>query len=259
MTGGGFEDPDSESSRAAEVADARARAATPPTSSSSTRSDDLTVDDPAYQTAVHRRLGRAARTTSSTRRRPSGAPGRRSWSATDRHVDLRRPAARRRRRRAQAGLERDRGRPARPRPARPRSAAAPSINRDINDQVSADIARAESISLPILRRPAGRSSSAASPRPACRWRSASPRSSARSPRCAAFALFTDVSIFAVNIVTIIGLGLAIDYGLFMVSRFREEIRRQPDVEDGAGPHDGHRRPHGGGLRRSPSRSRWPGC
>ena len=25
-------------------------------------------------------------------------------------------------------------------------------------------------------------------------------------------------------------GLAIDYGLFMVSRFREEIRRQPDVE-----------------------------
>ena len=28
-------------------------------------------------------------------------------------------------------------------------------------------------------------------------------------------------------VTIIGLGLAIDYGLFMVSRFREEIRRQP--------------------------------
>ena len=37
--------------------------------------------------------------------------------------------------------------------------------------------------------------------------------------------FTDVSIFAVNIVTIIGLGLAIDYGLFMVSRFREEIRR----------------------------------
>ncbi len=43
-------------------------------------------------------------------------------------------------------------------------------------------------------------------------------------------MVTDVSIFAVNIVTIIGLGLAIDYGLFMVSRFREEIRRQPDVE-----------------------------
>jgi trehalose monomycolate/heme transporter len=36
---------------------------------------------------------------------------------------------------------------------------------------------------------------------------------------------TDVSVFAVNIVTILGLGLAIDYGLFMVSRYREELRR----------------------------------
>ena len=33
---------------------------------------------------------------------------------------------------------------------------------------------------------------------------------------------TDVSVFAVNVITIIGLGLAIDYALFVVSRFREE-------------------------------------
>ncbi|QFG25005.1 MMPL family transporter [Actinomadura sp. WMMB 499] len=38
--------------------------------------------------------------------------------------------------------------------------------------------------------------------------------------------FTDVSIFAVNITTFLGLGLAIDYGLFMVSRYREEIARR---------------------------------
>ncbi|WP_131740517.1 MMPL family transporter [Actinomadura roseirufa] len=38
---------------------------------------------------------------------------------------------------------------------------------------------------------------------------------------------TDVSIFAVNITTFLGLGLAIDYGLFVVSRFREEISRDP--------------------------------
>jgi uncharacterized membrane protein YdfJ with MMPL/SSD domain len=44
-------------------------------------------------------------------------------------------------------------------------------------------------------------------------------------------LFTSVSIFSANITTILGLGLAIDYGLFMVSRFREELRRQPSVED----------------------------
>ena len=40
----------------------------------------------------------------------------------------------------------------------------------------------------------------------------------------------DVSIFAVNIVTMLGLGLAIDYGLFMVSRFREELQAGHDVE-----------------------------
>ena len=42
---------------------------------------------------------------------------------------------------------------------------------------------------------------------------------------------TDVSIFAINITTFLGLGLAIDYGLFMVGRFREELRRGRDVED----------------------------
>ncbi|MEV6767468.1 MMPL family transporter [Nocardia sp. NPDC051030] len=37
------------------------------------------------------------------------------------------------------------------------------------------------------------------------------------------AEFTEVSIFAMNVVSLLGLGLAIDYGLFMVSRFREEL------------------------------------
>ncbi|MBJ8346712.1 MMPL family transporter [Antrihabitans sp. YC2-6] len=43
-------------------------------------------------------------------------------------------------------------------------------------------------------------------------------------------LFTDVNVFASSVVTLIGLGLAIDYGLFTVSRFREEIAegRTPD-------------------------------
>jgi trehalose monomycolate/heme transporter len=44
-------------------------------------------------------------------------------------------------------------------------------------------------------------------------------------------LATPVSIYSINITTILGLGLAIDYGLFMVSRFREELTRQPSVED----------------------------
>src|SRR6266700_1935172 len=37
---------------------------------------------------------------------------------------------------------------------------------------------------------------------------------------------TTVSVYSVNITTILGLGLGIDYGLFMVTRFREELRRQ---------------------------------
>jgi RND superfamily putative drug exporter len=45
------------------------------------------------------------------------------------------------------------------------------------------------------------------------------------------SMATNVSVFAVNIVTILGLGLAIDYGLFMVSRFREELRRGAAVPD----------------------------
>jgi len=41
---------------------------------------------------------------------------------------------------------------------------------------------------------------------------------------------TDVSIFALNLTTAMGLGLAIDYSLFVVSRFREELSRgyEPD-------------------------------
>ncbi|MFJ6984078.1 MULTISPECIES: MMPL family transporter [unclassified Streptomyces] len=37
------------------------------------------------------------------------------------------------------------------------------------------------------------------------------------------AAFTDVSIFAMNLTTALGLGLAIDYALFIVRRFREEL------------------------------------
>ena len=44
------------------------------------------------------------------------------------------------------------------------------------------------------------------------------------------ARFISVSIYAPNIVSMIGLGVAIDYSLFVVSRFREEIRQCPTPE-----------------------------
>jgi RND superfamily putative drug exporter len=39
------------------------------------------------------------------------------------------------------------------------------------------------------------------------------------------ARVTDVSVYALNVVTLIGLGVAIDYSLFITNRFREEMRR----------------------------------
>ncbi|GAB20133.1 hypothetical protein GOEFS_106_00290 [Gordonia effusa NBRC 100432] len=43
--------------------------------------------------------------------------------------------------------------------------------------------------------------------------------------------FTDVNVFASSVITLIGLGLAIDYGLFTVSRFREEIAEGASTAD----------------------------
>jgi RND superfamily putative drug exporter len=42
---------------------------------------------------------------------------------------------------------------------------------------------------------------------------------------------TEMSIYVVNVATMLGLALAIDYSLFLVSRFREELRRGREVGD----------------------------
>lgn len=47
----------------------------------------------------------------------------------------------------------------------------------------------------------------------------------------ALARVTDVSPYALNITTLIGLGVAIDYSLFLLSRFREELRQGATSED----------------------------
>ena len=46
-----------------------------------------------------------------------------------------------------------------------------------------------------------------------------------------FTLFTDVSIYALNLTTGMGLGLGIDYALLIVNRFREELHNGKSVED----------------------------
>jgi RND superfamily putative drug exporter len=42
---------------------------------------------------------------------------------------------------------------------------------------------------------------------------------------------TDVSIYAINLTTALGLGLSIDYALLMVSRYREELGKGADIRD----------------------------
>jgi len=100
----------------------------------------------------------------------------------------------------------------------------------INHQVTSDIGRAEAISMPvllILLLVIFGSLAAAS----------LPLAIGGIGIIGSFAalrlltLATPVSIYSVNITTILGLGLAIDYGLFMVGRFREELHRQPTVAD----------------------------
>lgn len=46
--------------------------------------------------------------------------------------------------------------------------------------------------------------------------------------------FTNVSVYALNLTTMLGLGLAIDYSLFIVSRFREHMARGESVDEAIG-------------------------
>ena len=104
-----------------------------------------------------------------------------------------------------------------------------ALNAEVTDQVKADIAKAESLSMPILLILLvfvfGSVVSALLPLVIGGIAILGAFTALKL-----ISLATDVSIFSINIVTIMGLGLAIDYGLFMVSRFREELRSGENVQ-----------------------------
>ncbi|HVE27707.1 MAG TPA: MMPL family transporter, partial [Sporichthya sp.] len=105
-----------------------------------------------------------------------------------------------------------------------------AVYTDINTQVKSDIAKAEGLSLPIvfLLLVFVFGSLAAASMPLVIGGLAILGS---FTLLRLFTMLTDVSVFAINIVTMLGLGLAIDYALFVVSRFREELARNTSVED----------------------------
>jgi trehalose monomycolate/heme transporter len=103
-------------------------------------------------------------------------------------------------------------------------------NETINNQTTKDISRAESLSFPILLVLLllifGSLVAASLPLVIGAVGILGSLTALR-----VLTLFTPVSIFSANVTTILGLGLAIDYGLFMVTRFREELNRQDSVQD----------------------------
>jgi putative drug exporter of the RND superfamily len=115
-------------------------------------------------------------------------------------------------------------------PVEVRAGGGAALNNDISGQVSKDLAVAESIAVPltlILLVVAFGSFVAA----------LLPLAIGLIAILGTFAeLFvlgslTDVSVFSVNLTTALGLGLGIDYGLLIVSRFRERLSEGDDVGD----------------------------
>ncbi|WP_154769364.1 MMPL family transporter [Nakamurella alba] len=105
-----------------------------------------------------------------------------------------------------------------------------AVSLDIDDRVGPDIARAEMISMPILLILLlllfGNVVAACMPLVIGTVAILGAFTVVR-----VITSFTDVSIFSINIITILGLGLAVDYGLFVVSRFREELARGRTTEE----------------------------
>ncbi len=227
LTGGGFEDPGSDSYRAAKVA-----ADTLGRDDADVivlyRSDSLTVDDPAFQRAV----------TSTVDALPRDAVERTVtfWNSKapvlvseDRHatyVVLGLHGDENQRTDALERIEGDLTAPG----LETTLGGGTVVTRDITERIQSDIALAETISMPVLMILLvlifGSVTAASLPLAIGGIAILGAFTALR-----AVTYVSDVSVFSINVVTILGLGLAIDYGLFMVSRFREEIGRTATIED----------------------------
>jgi RND superfamily putative drug exporter len=232
LSDGGFEDPGSESAQASAAIDQTFGhvAADVVVVYAAPAGSDLTVDDPVFAAAVDRAVGDlspADVNTVSSYWTADGAPQFASADGRTTFVTL-----------TLAGQDEAARSAAYQRIADQliatdlntwRGGQVPTFD-DINGQVEEDIARAETVSVPLLLLllvVVFGSLAAAS----------LPLAVGGIAVLGAFTVlnvltrFGDISVFAINIVTMLGLGLAIDYALFVVSRFREELRAGDDVEE----------------------------
>ncbi len=193
------------------------------------RSAALTVSDPAYQQAVTAALGRLPRADVAkvTTYWSSGSP---SLVSTDRHstyavIELT-GADDAARHQTYDAIKNDLNLAAGGVTAEVGGDVAMEVA--INSEVTADIAKAEGFSMPVLLILLlvifGSLAAASLP---VAIGGVAILGSLTVLRLLTMA--TTVSIYSVNITTILGLGLGIDYGLFMVTRFREELHRQPTL------------------------------
>ena len=104
---------------------------------------------------------------------------------------------------------------------------ATAVRNAVRDTVTADLLRAEAIALPLtlLVLIVVFGSAVAALMPVLTGVLVIVGTSAALTLIARFAT---VSVFALNLTTVLGLGLAIDYGLLIVRRFRQELARQAE-------------------------------
>ena len=225
LTGGGFDDPGSESD--AELAAERETFGNQTVDVVAIYSDDvLTADDPAFRSAVERALADLPEGTTASVVPWWSAPAEQGLVSADGHAaqvlvslagesqddylesyDEVAPA-----------LEAD--------GLTTELAGAFAVFHDVNEITSEDLERAELISLPVVVLLAllifGSLVAASMPALVGLVAMVGALAVVRL-----LTLVTDVSIFSVNVISLLGIGLAIDYALFVISRFREELALLP--------------------------------
>ncbi|RNL84532.1 MMPL family transporter [Halostreptopolyspora alba] len=226
LADGGFEDPDTESSRA----DSHARDYFGDGGQLvvAVRGSDMTVDSPAYERSVRAMLADLPEETVSGAVHHWNSPNREGLVTEEGRITYLLVSLRPGALDEEGAYEELRDALEHP-DLSVRLGGSPAVEHDLNTWTERDLQRAELIAMPallvLLLAVFGSVFSAVLP---LVLGMVSVLGSLTLLR--ALTLVTDVSVFAVNMVTMLGLGLAIDYSLLMVTRYREELLRRGPVD-----------------------------